>query len=301
MKRRFGFVGNIVSGEEKIYMKSAKLATIEKKGLDKVTELYHENISTTSDIVKYCKRNRIKFYRMGNMFPFSTHPVLSHFDYLQYFANELYELGQLIKFSDTRISIHSSPYCILNSSNKETLEKSIREIHSHAKLMNVLELAPNHRAVVHVGGAQGGKIEAKKRFINSFNALKDDVKKRIVLENDDKIFSFKDVEDIYEETNVPIVIDIFHHRCHNPEKIDEVEALERACKTWAENEIPEIHFSSQDPEKAKGSHSATIDIPSLLSFLNKVNHLSFDVMLEVKDTHQSAENIIRELGDDVQN
>ena len=163
--------------------------------------------------------------------------------------------------------------------------------------MNIMGLPADNRTVVHVGGAEGGKDKAKLRFIDNFNSLPENIKKRVVLENDDKIFSFKDVEDIHRQTGVPIVIDIFHHRVYNPEGIEEVEALDRACKTWKDGETPEIHFSSQDPEKVKGSHSATLDVKQFLSFLNKVAHLSFDVMLEVKDTHQSVEKIIHELGD----
>ena len=298
MKRRIGFSNSITGADEqKLYMKSFKLATLQKKGLDKVLEIYKENIETTSAIVKYCKNSGIKFYRLGTLFPFSTHKELENFDYIKYFDNDIYELGQLIKFSNTRISIHSSPYCILNSSNPETAKRAANELKHHAKLMNVMELPANNRTVVHTGGMDGGKDKAKQRFVENFNRLPEEIKKRVVLENDDKVFSFKDVEDIHKQTGVPVVIDIFHHRVFNPEGIKEVEALERACKTWSEGEVPEIHFSCQEPEKAKGSHSATLNVEQFLSFLNPVAHLSFDVMLEVKDTHQSVEKIIRELGD----
>lgn len=298
MKRRIGFVSNITSDEEKFYMKSFKLATLQKRGLEKVIEIYKENIDTTSGIIRYCKNSGIKFYRLGSIFPFSTHKELEKFDYVQYFDNDIYELGQLIRVTNTRISIHSSPYCILNSSNLDTVRRSILELKHHANLMNVMELPSNNRAVVHVGGKDGGKEEAKTRFIENFNGLPEDIKKRVVLENDDKVFSFKDVEDIHKETGVPIVIDIFHHRVYNPEKIEEIEALTRACFTWGKGETPEIHYSSQDPEKVKGSHSATLNVEQFLSFLHQVTHLSFDVMLEVKDTHQSVEKIIHELGED---
>ncbi len=186
LKRRFGFSNSILCGEEKIYLKSVKLATIQKLGLNKIIELYKNNLDTTSQILGYCKRNQIKFYRFGTIFPFSTHEILLNFDYLNYFEDDIYELGQFIKFSDTRISIHSSPFCILSSNKKEVLAKSITEIEYHAKLMNVLELKPNSRAVVHVGSEEGGKEAAKKRFITNFNSLKEEVKSRIVLENDDK-------------------------------------------------------------------------------------------------------------------
>lgn len=297
MKRRFGFSNSVTVGEEKFYMKSVKLATIEKRGLEKIIEIYKENIETTASTIRYCKNNDIKFYRLGTLFPFSTHKILANFDYLKYFENDIYELSQLIKYTDTRISIHSSPYCILNSSNPETVKRAIEELKHHSSFMNILNLPANNRAVVHTGGTDGGKDKAKKRFIDNFNGLSEDIKRRVVLENDDKVFSFKDVEDISKQTGVPVVIDIFHHRVFNPESINEIEALTRACATWQDGQIPEIHYSSQEPEKVKGSHSTVLDIKELALFLKNVAHLSFDLLLECKDTHQSAERAIRELGE----
>lgn len=298
MSRRFGFVSNVVIDEQKYYMKSMKLATIEKRGLEKVIEIYKENIQTTCDTIRYCKNNGIKFYRMGDLFPFHTHKILSGFNYLEHFDNEIYELGQLAKFTNTRLSIHSSPFCVLSSVNTETVKRAVVEIKHHADFMNKMELPPSNRAVVHVGGAEGGKEAAKKRFVYTFNNLSPETQSRIVLENDDKIHSFKDVEDIHKLTGVPIVLDIFHLRCYNPEKIDEVEALARACTTWKNGEMPEIHYSSQEPEKVKGSHSATLNFEELALFLKKVAHLSFDVMLETKGTNQVAERVVREFEND---
>lgn len=294
MSRRFGFVSNVEIDEQKFYMKSMKLATIEKRGLEKVMEIYKENIETTGNTIKYCKNNGIKFYRMGDLFPFNTHPILLGFDYLSQFDDEIYELGKLIKYTDTRISIHSSPFCVLSSNNSETVKRAVIEIKKHAQFMNKLELPANNRTVVHVGSAEGGKEAAKKRFVEVFNKLSPEVQNRVVLENDDKTFSFKDVEDIHKQTGVPIVIDIFHLRCYNPEKLSEIEALTRACATWKEGQKPEIHYSSQDPEKIKGSHSATLNFEEFAIFLKAVAHLSFDVMLETKGTNQVAEKIVRE-------
>jgi len=295
MDNRFGFVSNIVVGEEKLYMRSVKLATIQKLGLEKIIEIYKANLDNTSQIVKYCINNGIRFYRMGDLFPFITHPILESFDHLKYFEEDIYELGQLIKVNDIRISIHSSPYCILNSSKPEIVKKSVHELKKWADFLNLMELPKNNRIVVHTGSAEGGKPLGKKRFADNFNALPESVKNRLVLENDDKTYSFKDVEDVHVVTKVPIVIDIFHHRVHNPEKIDEIQALERALNTWGENELPEIHFSCQDPLKVKGSHSATIDLDMIFAFLESTKKFKFDIMLEVKDTNNSVEQINHEI------
>ena len=92
MNKIFGFVSNIVVGEEKLYMRSVKLATIQKLGLEKIIEIYKTNIDSTSQIIKYCINNNIGFYRMGDLFPFSGHPILEAFDYLKHFEEDIYEL-----------------------------------------------------------------------------------------------------------------------------------------------------------------------------------------------------------------
>jgi len=43
---------------------------------------------------------------------------------------------------------------------------------------------------------------------------------------------------------VPVVWDLLHHHCHDPEGIPDREALERSLATWPAGVTPKIHFSS---------------------------------------------------------
>ena len=279
-------------GDERLYMKGIKLASIQKKGLEKVAEIYRENINTTLTILKYCKNSGIRFYRIGDLFPFNTHPILAHYNYFDDFDQELYELGQYIKIHDIRISVHSSPYCILSSDNPEIVKKSILELTRHAALLRKLEVPSNNRIVVHVGSSVGGKEKSSKRFVDVCNNLPTNVKNAIALENDDKQYSISDVLDISNKCSIPVILDIFHHSLHNPEKIDIIRAMELATATWKDGPA-EIHYSCQEEGKIKGSHSDTVNAQDLLTFVTSVNNLSYDIMLEVKDTHQSVEKFLR--------
>jgi UV DNA damage endonuclease len=285
----------MMSGEEKIYMRSVKLATIQKLGLDKILELYKTNLETTSNIVNYCINNDMRFYRFGDIFPFINHDILKSFKHLEQFDNEIYELGKLITTNDLRISVHSSPYCILSSAKNGIVEKSVRELKLWTDFLNLLGLRDDNRIVVHVGSSEGGKDAGKRRFVDVYNKLDPSIQKRIILENDDKTYSFSDVYEISSKTGIPIVIDIFHHRVHNPDKIDEIQALERSLKTWPIGQVPEIHFSCQDPLKHAGGHSASIDLDMIFAFLDDTKNLKFDIMLEVKDTNRSVEEINKEI------
>lgn len=295
-KPRIGFVSNVIIGEEKLYYRTLKLASIEKHGLEKIIDVYLNNIETAEQIVRYCSNNGISYYRMGTLFPFSGHGAIGNFDYLRYFDEKLYELGQLIKVKNIRISFHASEFCVLNSKNPEVVKKSIAELENTVKIIEKLELPANNKIIIHTGSCEGGLEASIKRFAQNYATLDEAVKKRITLENDDRTFSFAKTHSIYQQTGIPLTIDIFHHRVLNPEKLDELVALNMAIESW-KGEIPEIHYSCQSLINAKkGSHSESIDVEGLLDFLDKTAGLNYDIMLEVKDTNASAEKIIEMIG-----
>jgi UV DNA damage endonuclease len=292
---RIGFVSNIIVGEDKLYYRTSKLASIEKKGLDKIIDVYGSNISTAEQIVRYCANNGISYYRMGTLFPFSGHEAIGNFDYIKYFDDQLYELGQLIKVKDIRISFHASEFCVLNSKNPKVVKNSITELVNTVKIIEKLELPEHNKIIVHTGSSEGGIPDSLKRFADVFSKFDDSIKKRITLENDDRIFSFAKVYEIYKLCGIPLTIDIFHHRVLNPEKWEELKSLKMAIDTWA-GMIPETHYSCQSLTKdKKGAHSESIDVESLLDLFDKTKDLSYDVMLEVKNMNASAEAILLQM------
>lgn len=296
-KPRIGFVSNVIIGEEKLYYRTTKLASIEKHGLNKIIDVYSRNIQTAEQIIRYCANTGISYYRMGTLFPFSGHDSIGNFDYIKYFDDQMYELGQLIKVKDIRISFHASEYCVLNSKNPTVVRNSIKELENTVKIIEKLELPDNNKIIVHTGSSDGGIEDSIKRFADIFLQLDESIQKRITLENDDRIFSFAKVYKIHELTKIPITIDIFHHRVLNPEKMDEIQSLKMAIASWG-GLIPETHFSCQSLVKSKaGAHSESIDIENLLDFLDTTKGLVYDICLEVKDTNSSAEKIIALIGD----
>lgn len=87
---------------------------------------------------------------------------------------------------------------------------------------------------IHVGGAYGNKVKAIDRFVNTYNndrLIDDVIKRRLVIENDDRLFNLMDCLSINKHTGIPIVFDSFHQELYcngEPLKV----ALCEALLTW---------------------------------------------------------------------
>ena len=110
------------------------------------------------------------------------------------------------------------------------------------------------------------------------------MRKRIILENDDKVYSASDVLPICKHLNIPMVLDIHHHWCNNTG--DQIEnLLPDIFSTWDDQVIPpKIHLSSPKSEKNNRAHADYVDPNFFYDFLKKAKEINrdFDVMIEAK-------------------
>jgi UV DNA damage endonuclease len=141
---------------------------------------------------------------------------------------------------------------------------------------------PEAVIVLHVGGAVGGRDAAFDRFEDGLSRMGARGRARLVIENDDRSFSLTDVLELHGRTGLPVVWDILHHHCHDPERIPDVDALRLALGTWEDGVVPKIHWSTGKPEKLR-AHADYLDPIAFDLFLRgPAAGLEFDVMLEAK-------------------
>ena len=274
------------------YSSTFRLKSFSEK---RFNETVKNNLNHLLKILKFNLNNNILFFRLSSdIIPFASHPICK-IDWDYTFKTELNEIGEFIKKNNMRISMHPDQFVILNSKNEKIIENSIRELQYHSKVLESMNLPYNAKIQIHIGGVYEDKRTSKERFIKTFMKLEENLKKRIIIENDDRSYALKDCLDINEETGIPIVFDTLHHEClNNNETIEE--ALTSSTNSWKYilDGHPIIDYSSQRIGERKGKHTKTIDKNHFISYykelikFSKNKSMVADIMLEIKDKENSA-------------
>lgn len=260
---------------------------------ERLYQTLSKNLACLQEILDFNVRQGLHFFRISSqLVPFASHPVCTY-DWGKEFKNTFQQIGNYMKKHDLRISMHPDQFVLINSPSEEIFERSVAELAYHAKVLDLLELDSSHKIQIHVGGAYGDKEASIRRFIQRYALLPVPVRKRLVIENDDRLFSVQDCLKISKATHIPILLDTFHHEIlHNSEDFRTI--FKEVAKTWQNKDgLMVIDYSSQDPGKRKGNHIFSIDLKHFENFLKQVLGLDFDIMLEIKDKEKSALQALR--------
>lgn len=149
--------------------------------------------------------------------------------------------------------------------------------------------------VLHIGSKIGGKKIGMERFIKNFNLLDEELKKIIVLENDDVSYDIIDTLNLCEKLNIPMVLDYHHFQVNNNNFLKIEDYIERIFDTW--KTLPKIHFSSPKSNKEKRSHADYIDVDNFIDFIERIKFINkdFDIMIEAKAKDDAIFRLIRQL------
>ena len=198
------------------------------------------------DILLYLRRQKIHVYRLSSQLaPYITHPDMPRFhDQIQECAVELAAVGQMARNDGLRLSFHAPASAVLNTPDETIAAKAAADLNALARLLDSLEQGPEAVVVCHIGGVYKDRSESLRRFIERYHALPAATRRRLALEHDDKRFSVTDAAWVHDHTGIPLIYDHLHHRCHNPEKLDTIQALTICLRSWPEGVRPKIHYSS---------------------------------------------------------
>ena len=257
---------------------------------EKLTELIKHNLNSLENMIDYNIDNNIELFRISSsLIPFGSNPV-NRIIWWEVFEKQLKKIGKKIAKSGMRVSMHPGQYTVLNSADENIVTSAIADLDYHARIMDSLGLSPENKIILHVGGVYNDKKQAVKRFLKNYERLDETVKKRLIIENDDKSYTIKDVLIIGKALDIPVVFDNLHHKV-NPCDENEPDSywIDVSKTTWrSQDGKQKIHYSQQNPQKKPGSHSKTIAISEFMTFYQELKNRDLDIMLEVKDKNLSA-------------
>ena len=255
---------------------------------ERLIETVRENLRCLDAILRFNLARELLFFRItSDLVPFGSHPI-STAPWEEAFAGEFAALGRFIAGHGMRISMHPDQFVVLNAKDPDIIERSIAELRYHAAVLDALHLDATAKVQIHVGGVYGDKGASIERFCREYAHLDESILRRLVVENDDSRYTLADCLRIHDETGIPVLFDVFHHRV-NPSDAGVAGAAEEAGATWRPNDgVLMVDYSSPMPGRRRGRHAKSLDAADFAEFLSRTAPTEMDIMLEIKDKEKSA-------------
>jgi UV DNA damage endonuclease len=257
---------------------------------DVLQGLIAHNLGALANAIRYNIRSGILLFRItSDLIPFGSSPV-NPLAWTGLFAGEFARIGDLIRSSGMRVSMHPGQYTVLNSPNPDIARRAADDLAYHADVLDSMGLDASHKIILHIGGIYQDRAAALERFAQRWQQLDARVRNRLVIENDDKCYTIEDVLAVGSQLGIPVVFDNLHHQLnHRTGSPDDRFWIEQCRPLWRPADGPQkIHFSQQDPVKKGGSHAPTIRTSDFVGYCRGLARDDLDIMLEVKDKNLSA-------------
>ncbi len=273
--------------------------TLKNTDETRLTALIEQNLRSLENMIDYNIKNGIKLFRISSdLIPFGS-SVAASLAWEALFRDRLTEIGAKIREAGMRVSMHPGQYTVLNSPDSAVARRAVDDLHYHGRVLHSLGLNPSHKIILHLGGAYGDKKQAVLRFRSGCGELNPDIRRRLVLENDDSLYHIADVLGTAAAVGLPVVYDNLHNAI-NPADAQKADSywIGECARTWRESDgAQKVHYSQQHPDRKPGAHSQTVMIDTFLDFAAQLGDLKPDIMLEVKDKNLSAIKCMLCLGD----
>jgi UV DNA damage endonuclease len=233
----------------------------------KLRSIYAQNTAILRRAVEYCLSNNINLYRMTSaLFPFSDEAMGA--EILTEFAAELGEIGTGAFERGLRLVLHPDQFVVLSSDSEEVVENSVKILKMHARTMDLLNQPRSEWAAMTI---HGGKSNRADRMVENIKKLPEEIRTRIVLENDEYAYSSAEILDICRRARAPMVFDAHHHICresledYNDASVEK--AFWAARETWANPANQMVHISNGRERFGDRAHSDLIfTMPDVFRF-----------------------------------
>lgn len=272
------------------------IETIEKKSLEYLYEIVEENIKDLVKLIEWNYQNGISVLRISSgLIPHKSNQRIK-FGSLDRFQHLFDSVGELARRYRQRLTFHPGQYNVVGTPNEEAFLNTVLDLDYHAEVLDRLGCDQDSVMVIHGGGLYNESKEKNiMRWKNGFNRLPERVRRRLVIENDERAYNIEDCLKISSETGIPVVFDTHHHDCYiATHPIVELETPEtyipKILSTWG-NIKPKFHVSEQGTGR-RGCHSDFIQkIPDYLLKIPEKYNIQIDIMIEAKMKEQAVKQL----------
>jgi|GEM_PF-389529 len=268
----------------------------------RILRVAKRNLENTLRIMWFLRAHDLKLYRISaNLIPLATHEVAEGWAWWE--EEELREvgakIGQVAARNGYRLSSHLPELCGLTGDVSVYWAK--RYLDYHQRLFELLGLDGSAKIIMHLGGMGQEKahaLEAARRHIDELSPW---ARERLVLENDDRVFTAADVVQLAEETGVPVAFDWHHHWVNRDGEESPgrtLELLARAFALWKDRP-PKVHVSSPKSLQNPRAHADFVDagfVRPLVDMAAQTGVERLDMMVEAKMKDLAAFRLREELG-----
>ncbi|MEM2274743.1 MAG: UV DNA damage repair endonuclease UvsE [Thermofilum sp.] len=253
-------------------------------------QTFEENLRDFFELLKLSCSMGLTVFRLGSSFvPFASHEKFDA-SWLREVEGRLRAASREVARYGVRITMHPGQYVVLNSPSAKVVDRSLRELEYHFRVLDALGLPRESVVVVHLGGVYGDKREALRRFERTVEE-NGWLARRLAIENDERYYTAAEVLEVGERLGLPVVFDYYHHKL-NPSTFD----MDRLADTWR-GATPEFHVSSPPSSPRRfGEHADFVRLEDFLELAELWGGRGpLDVIVEAKKKEKAVAKLIKEL------
>ena len=234
------------------------------------------------------------------MFPHISNSRNPHPYWLDFAKEDLEAAGKVAAKYGARITMHPGQYDVVGCPDETIFQNTCTDLFYHAQVLDYMGVGPEGVIVIHGGGLYGDKESAIERWCKNFHRLPEAVKRRLVIENDERCFPPRDCLIISKKVNIPVVLDNHHYDCFMKAHLEEAHEhgditdwIGPCLDTWIERRIrPKFHISEQREDARLGTHSDFIEtIPQYYLEIPEKYGVGIDIMVEAKAKEAAIMNL----------
>ncbi|HYK75137.1 MAG TPA: UV DNA damage repair endonuclease UvsE, partial [Pseudoneobacillus sp.] len=171
----------------------------------KLERIAISNLENCLRLLKHNTANEIHFFRLSSrLIPLAGHEELTDWKYMKSLEEPLENIKKYLSDHPMRVDFHPDHFVLLNTTKVDTLQNSVKTLGMHIALLKGMGIPPEHRCVLHVGGAYDDKEKALEQFIHNWSLIPNSIQKTVMLENDDTTFTLNDTLYLCEKLGIPL-------------------------------------------------------------------------------------------------